>query len=201
MKDSNKDLTLAKKQIGAMQAMVEATAVTNDAELGEVADKIKKVKTLAKFVKEKKEKFTEPAKAIIAEARETYDPLLKACETAERQLKVKAGLYMTAKEEARRKEEARIAARVEKGTMKPETAMRKMETITEAPKTVRTDTGSALRMAKRRVAKITDKNLIPDQYWVVDEVRVRQEALARDKAGLEQIPGVTVEEVTDLSSF
>lgn len=199
--EQGKELVEVKRQMKGMQAMLDATQVTNDVELGEVADKIKRVKTLAKIVKEKKEKFTEPAKAIITEARETYDPMIKECQNAEEVLKGRAKKYMLEQERIRIQKEEKIAARVEKGTMKPETAMNKIEAMPEVQKTVRTDTGSALRMAKRRVAKITNPEMIPDEYWVIDEVRVRREALVRDKSNLEQIPGVAIIEEADLSSM
>jgi hypothetical protein len=56
-------------------------------------------------------------------------------------------------------------------------------------------------MAKRKVAKITEPNLIPDEYWIIDEVRVRKEALEREKNGLPQIPGVVISEEASLSSI
>lgn len=200
-KEQGKELAVAKTQVKKMQAMIDSTQVTNDEELNSVADKIKSVKTLAKLIKGKKEKFTEPAKAIITEARETFDPMIKACTNAETVLKDKAKRYMVEKEEKRRKEEEKIAARVEKGTLKPETGMKKIEAMPEVSKTVETDTGSKLRIAKRKVAKITNPELVPKEYWVIDEVRVRREALARDKANLPAIPGVEIEEVSDMASY
>ncbi|MFZ3032283.1 MAG: hypothetical protein WA082_04560 [Candidatus Moraniibacteriota bacterium] len=202
MKDEQgKELVEVKRQMKGMQAMLDATQVTNDVELGEVADKIKRVKQLAKIVKDKKEKFTEPAKAIITEARETYDPMIKECQNAEEVLKGRAKKYMVEQDRKRMEQEAKIAARVEKGTMKTETAMRKIEAMPEVQKTIRTDTGSALRMTKRRVAKIVNPEMIPDEYWVIDEVRVRREALARDKSNLPQITGVEIVEEADMSSL
>lgn len=230
----NKDLIIVREQIAGMKEMIDSTVVTNGKELEEISDKIKKVKFLLKIVKDKKEKYVEPAKQIISEARETYDPMIKECENAEEVLKQKAKVYMLDVEKKEKEAQDKIAARVEKGTLKPETAMRKLEAMPEAPKTVRSDTGSALRMSKRKVAKILNldnqqkmlaetlihglekiaeldgdnkradeiKNiLIPPEYWVIDEVRVRKEALEKDKNGLPQIPGVVISEEADLASL
>lgn len=197
----NKEITAVKKQVQTVQSMVDDTAVTNQDELNLVADKIQQVKAVLKVIEDKKKKYTEPANAILREARETYDPMIKQCRNAEIVLKDKAKRYMLAEQDKQRIEQERIATRVEKGTMKIETAARKMEAITEAPKTVRTDTGSGLRMAKRKVATIVDPELIPDEYWIIDEVRVRREALDRNKNGQEQIPGVKITEEADLSSI
>jgi hypothetical protein len=193
-------LALVKEKAEGMKIMVAEFQVNDDKSLEVVADKIKQIKTLKKFITGEKDKFVEPAKAIIAEAKDKYDPFIKECDNAEIVLKQRAKAYMLKKDDERKKGEDKIAAKVESGYIKPETAMRKMEQLPETPNTVRTDAGSGLRMSKRRVAKITNPDLIPDEYWVIDEVRVRREALQRDKEGAEQIPGVTIEEETDLAS-
>ncbi len=193
-------LAIVKEKADSMDAMLETFQVTDDKSLEVVADKIKQVKVLKKFVEQEKDKFVAPAKAIIAEAKEKYDPYIKKCDNAEIVLKQRAKTYMLEQEASRKKDEEKIAAKVESGYIKLETAVAKMEQLPEISKTVRTDTGSGLRMSKRRVAKITNPDLVPDEYWVIDEVRVRREALQRDKEGAEQIPGVTIEEETDLAS-
>ena len=195
------DLVEVREKIDGMQKMLDKTQVTTDAELESVADKIKGIKTLAKFIKLKKDKFTAPAKEIIAEAKVTYDPFLKQCESAELNLKDKARKYMLEKEAERKKAEEKIAARVEKGTMRTDTAMKKIEAMPEVANTVKTDIGSKLRMAKRKVARISDPNLVPKEYWIIDEVRIRRDAIMRDKMGQPPIPGTVIEEVADLSSI
>lgn len=194
------EIEVVRQSVSRMKTMIESSPVTTDEELGTVADKVKNIKTLAKAIKEKKDKFVAPAKAIVDEAKATFDPLIKECENAELILKERAQKYMLAKEEKDRIAKEKIAAKVEAGTMKPETAVKKMEAMPEVQNTVRTDTGAGLRMAKRKVAKITDVSLIPDEFWIVDEVRVRREALEREKYGKDPIPGVTIEEVASLAS-
>jgi len=195
------DLVVIKEKASGMQRMLDTTRVDNEKDLKSVAEKIKGVILLKKFITEQKGKYTAPAKEIIAKAREQYDPYIKECENAEETLKGRAKTYMLEQERIGKIEENRIAARVEKGTLKPETAMKKMEALPEVQKTVRSDTGSALRMSKRKVAKIENPDIVPDEYWVIDEVRVRREALDRDKKGLPPIPGVVITEEADLSSL
>lgn len=200
-KKEDNELVQVKEKMKGMEAMLASTKVTTDEELNSVADKIKVIKTLCKIIEAKKDKYTEPAKMIIAEARETYDPMIKECKNAEIVLKERAGAYMMAKEAEQRKAQEKIAAKVESGYMKPETAASKLEAMPEAPKTVSTDKGSTLRMAKRKVAVISNPSMIPDEYWIVDEVRVRKDALARDAANLSPIPGVDIVEQASLSSM
>lgn len=200
-KKAKSELAIVEEKIVGMRSMLAGVRVTNDDELNGVADKVKQIKTMAAFIKQEKEKLTKPAEEIMATARERYDPYIKECANAEAELKDKAKRYMLDREADRKEKEDKIAERVENKTLKPETAIKKLDNLPEAPKTVRTDTGSGLRMSKRKVAVIDNPSKIPDEFWVIDEVRVRREALDRDKKGLPQIPGVVIREEVDLSSL
>lgn len=200
MQKNEIELVEVKEKLASMKNMFDTIQITTDEELNGVADKIKEVKILLKLVEKTKERFTEPAKLIIGEAREIYDPMIKWCRNAEEVLKQRAKAYMTDKEQKRLADEAKIAAKVESGYMKPETAAAKIETLAEAPRTVRTD-NSGLRMSKRKVAKIINPELVPREFWVIDEVRVRREALDREKNGLPPIPGVIIEEESSIASI
>ncbi|MFA6097585.1 MAG: hypothetical protein WC788_08255 [Candidatus Paceibacterota bacterium] len=192
---------LIKKKADGMDSMLEKFQVTNNDELNAVSDKIKQVKSLKKYIEQEKDKYVDPAKQIIAEAKEQYDPYIKKCQNAEIILKDRAKKYMIEQDQKRIEAEKKIAARVEKGTLKTETAIKKIEALPETQTTIRTDKGSGLRMSKRKIAVIKNPELIPDAYWIIDEVRVRRDALAKDKAGEAQIPGVEIQEEADLSSI
>jgi hypothetical protein len=201
--ESVSDIVIIKEKTSGMQKMLDSVPVviTKQEELKSASDIINGIKMLSKYITERKEKYVAPAKAIIAEARDQYDPYIKECKNAEEILKARATKYILEQEVLAKKEEEKIAARVEKGTLKPETAIKKLEALPEVQKTVRSDQGSALRMSKRKVAKIEKPELVPDEYWVIDDVRVRREALERDKKGLPQIPGVVITEEAGLASF
>lgn len=198
--EPQKELAVAKETVQKMRTMVESSKITNEQELAAVSDKIKNIKTLAKGIKEKRDLLVSPAKKIIEEAKLMFDPLIKECENQELILKDRAGKYMMAVEQKRKEDEAKIAARVEKGTLKQETAIAKLEALPEAPKTVRTDTGSGIRMSKRKVAFVSDPSLVPDEFWIIDDIRVRREALERDRYGKDPIPGVSIKEETSVAS-
>ena len=193
---NEKELTIevVQKKVNGMQTMLDAYPVSNDAELAGVSDKIKDIKTLCKAITAQKEKFTLPAKEIIANANEKFDPYIKACKNAEEVLKLRAVKYHNEQEAKRIADEKKLADKVDSGYMKSETAVKKMEAMPEVQKTVTTQS-SGLRFTKRKVAVIFDLSLIPKEYWVVDEVKVRKEALA----GV-MIPGVKVEEQTSSAS-
>jgi hypothetical protein len=189
-----------KESITGMMAMVEATKVTTPEELDAISDKIKNVRGILKIIKAQKEKFVAPAKQIIEEARTKYDPYIKDCDNAETVLKSKATAYMVAQEVIRKEEEDKIAKKLEDGKIKTETAVKRIEKLPDAPKNVQTE-NSGLQLRKRKVAVIEDPNLIPDEYWIIDEVRVRKDAMDREKNGLPQIPGVIIKEEVNVAAL
>ena len=188
-------LVIVQEKIKGMQAMLDQTKVTNDDELKAISDKIGAVKKLGKYISQEKDKFVAPAKEIIQQAKEKYDPYIKECQNAEGTLKSRALAYMQEQERVRLAKEAEIAKKAEEGRIKPETAIRRMENLPDAPRNVNTGE-SGLRMSKRKVAVIVDPAQVPDEYWIIDEVKVRKVALA----GV-NIPGVEVWEEAWLASL
>lgn len=200
MSNKNLEVEVVEKKIKGMQKMIDETIVTNDDELALISDKIKNVKDMGKYVKGLKDKMTTPADLIYEQAKEWFDAPIKQCKNAEEVLKQKAQKYLTDKEVARIKAAKKIEDDLENGKIKKtETAVARLEKLPEVKKSISTG-NSGLRMQKRNVAEIVDPSLIPDEYWVIDEVRVRKEALERAKYGTEQIPGVIIKEESTMVS-
>jgi hypothetical protein len=194
----NKDIQIIDSTMKQMRMIIESAKVTNEDELAGISNQIKQVRDAKKKLQELKEAFVGPAKQIIEEAKGKYDDKIKFCDTVARQLDEVAKTYMIDQENIRKEEEAKIAEKLEQGKIKTETAVKRMEKLPEAPKTINTG-ASKLQLKKRKVAEITEPNLVPKEYWVIDEVRVRKDALDREKNGLPQIPGVIIKEVVDMS--
>lgn len=190
---ADKEVTVIKQKAEAMQEMVDSTLVTDDKELSAVADIIKQVKTLGKEVRAKMETYTKPAQEIINEARADYLPYEKMCKDAESQLKYKANIYMTQIERARKEKEDRVAIKLEKGSIKEDTAIRQMENVGEEKKSVRTENSQIQRKTVQDI-EVIDQELIPHEYWVVDLKKVKKVALAGIK-----IPGVKVIEKSQIA--
>jgi len=197
--NEDKELEVYKGKSDGMVKMVESTKVTNESESKEIADKIKNIKLLKTAIKAKMDKSIIPAKAVIEEAKSTYMPMIEKCEWAERELKKKFTDYTLAEEEKRIEKEIKIAERVERGTMKTETAIRKIEEMPEAKRTVKSEEGATISVKKVPIAVIRDTSKIPDEFWEINIPKVNKEALRRHKENLEQIPGVEIEYRVDTS--
>ncbi len=183
------------EKIKGMKAMVEGTEIKTDEDLEKVADTIKEVKTLGKIVKAEKERFTKPAMEIVNNAREKYLPFEQECKDAENALKDKADVFMEARDKKIEEEEARIAAKVEKGSIKEETGLKQMENVEQQKPTIKTESGAQLQRKMVDVAVIVDESKIPHEYYDLNEVRVRRAALAGAI-----IPGVEIQKKSSIAS-
>ena len=189
----NDQITAIKRQAMKAQEVVNQTTITNDDDLVAVADQINVIKKLKKEIRTEMEKYTKPAQAIINEARAKYLPLEKICDEAESQLKAKVAEYMDAQEAKRLKEEEKIVAKIEAGRMKEETGIRKIEELGNEVRTIQTE-NTQLQRRKVRVAYIVNAEIVPQEYWIIDEVRVKRDALAG-----KLIPGVEIREETQIA--
>lgn len=189
------DIKVVESRVDSMRQMVATTEVIDDKTLGQVADKIKIVKGLGKMVRAEMEKYTDPAREIIRTAQEKYLPFEKECIRAEMALKDKARVYMAAEEAKRLKEENKIAEKLAAGKIKEQTALKKIEAIGTEVKTVRSENGAKLTIRAIREVVIVDRNLVPDEYWEIDMVKVRKVALA----GV-NIPGVEIKNGNSMSA-
>lgn len=193
-----------KTKITKMQEAVATVDITDTIAVKTMAGNIK---FMIDFLEGKKDALVEPAKAIIAEAKATFDPYITVCKDAKVMLTNRATAHVVEQQRLARIEEQKIADKAKKdaekvtadldaGKITEEKADAKLQTIdekatdkmSEVSEVSKTHGGINVRMIKK--ARITNPSLVPDEYWEINEVRVRQAALA----GV-VIPGVVVEEV------
>lgn len=156
-----------------------------------------------------KEELTKPLNAVLLAIRKRYKPLEEAHTNAISMIKRKLIAYHDKKKKAADEEAARIAARAAKGTIKPETAVRKMDEIAPVAKNVKTEQG-ALQYKKvpvatitKTVAELTDAEIVSHAragYLVWNESAARKAALALGTEG-EVIAGVTVKVETQAANI
>lgn len=168
--------------------------VDNDSfkQAGEI---LKSVNDARKAAESRKKLFTKPADEIKAQAKELFDPFINEAKEVVTIIK-EAMLEWQRKVDAEAAaKQAKLEARVEKGTMRLDTAVRKAGEIETA------DTAAAgVTKSMVRKVKIVDPKLVPERYWFIDEVAIRRDALGNKAAGIEpiDIPGVEVYEESSL---
>lgn len=144
------------------------------------------IKKAQKFVTEKKELITKPLNEALKNTRAMFKPFEDQLDQAELDLKRKM-LTFKKEEEAKR---VKLEERVERGTMKQETLVNKVQEMTT--KTTSTEIGKST-VVKRTEYVVVDKSKIPLEYLVPDMVAIRQ-AFKLGKV----VEGVEAREVEDM---
>ena len=190
---ANKEVVLLEKKVDSALALSQTIEINDDKALVKGIDFLKNIKTVGKAIKQQKDKLLIPARDVVTGIREMFRSTEDNYAEAEKNVKKKILTYNLKVEEANRIKEEKIVARVEKKTLKPETAVRKMEEIKEAP-----TQGKVGKVAMRTVRKveITDEAVIPRKYLSLNMVLIRKDALA----GVE-IPGTKVVEEKTLAGL
>lgn len=145
------------------------------ATLEEMRERLLGIKKIKKQIETRKEEITGPMREALASARALFKPLEDRLEVADKAVRS----AMLVAEEAREKDQLKLAGKVTRGEVSMDEASELM--IPES---------SSFRMVKKMVIK--NKKLIPKKYWVLDEVAIRADLFAGKK-----IPGaLLVEEKT-----
>lgn len=183
-----KELAVVKGQVSKLENQANAVTITTSEQNDEAMNLKAKLKETAKAITTRKEEITKPLNAALKSARELFAPLEAQLATADSIIGGKLLAYKRQVEaEARAKEEA-IAKKVEAGRMRLDTAEKKLDEVERVEKTTRTDHGT-VQFRKIKKVRISNPSLVPDEYWQINEVLVRRDALAG-----KQIAGVEVYE-------
>lgn len=155
-----------------------------------------KVKELKKTVEKEEDDLSEKlAKLDLTKQHAERRTFRLKVEKAIKYISAQVNTYQTLEARKAAEAEAKLAARVEKGTMKLDTAIRKMDDIDKPIEQVKTADGT---IKFRTIPKldITDTKLIPREYLVVDEVKL----FADLKAG-KRISGAQIIQVQSVSNY
>jgi hypothetical protein len=125
------------------------------------------IKSAQKFVEYKKDLLLKPIKELLKNTKDMFSPMEETLEKLEYSLKRK---MMDFKEEERKKE-ALLMARLDRGTIKPETVATKLETMTE--KTVRSATGAKATETWTTAYEVENESLIPREFLVPDMKKIK----------------------------
>lgn len=189
----NKEITVIKTKASQALQISKEIVVNNNDTLSYAIDILKKIKETGKASKEQKELITKPLNEGLRNARNMFRPIEDDYTTAERNIKDKILTWTNKQEEIRKEKEKKIAERVEKGTLKIETAVSKIEAI---PKVV--NQGATGKISSRIIKKVVIKNedKLPRKYLIPDIAKIKKDALS----GIE-IDGVVVVEEKVLASL
>lgn len=189
---SELNLTPIKRQVTTAVNRANDLAIDSPESLAQATDILKAVKDAGKVVKSRKEEITKPLNDALKSARDLFRPIEADLATGERIIKDKMLDYTNEVEAKRAAEAAKLEARVERGTMRTDTAMRKMDDLETVDSTVKGAKGSVNFREVRKV-KIVDPKAIPLKYLmnekVIDAIRA---AVSTDVLNGTKVEGVEI---------
>ena len=179
--------------------------VKDDAGAQGATDFIVQVKKAIKTAESVRKSFTTPLREAKSNIDRFFKGLTKPYEEAEATVKDKLKAYHIEQERIRREEEARLAKEqaerdaarakleieaIEKGELLPLPEEPEEETVAppETMRTVRGMEGGTASIKDHWTFEITEREMIPACYWVVDEKAI-QKAI---NLGLRDIPGLRI---------
>jgi hypothetical protein len=183
---STESIKHLENEITPVVAYATSIFVKNDKDMALAAEALSKVNKYADTVEEKREAITKPLNVALKASRALFKPLEDRLQASIDHIRKEMSRYQTEKVKVMREEEAKIAARVGegKGKIKIETAVRKMGEVEKPVDELVAESGVVTFMEVLKF-KVMDITLVPPEYLLVDEVKVR----AALKAGA-KVPGM-----------
>lgn len=194
------NLTPVKRQVTTISNQAGDLTIDSNESLSQATDILSKIKTAAKGVKTQKELITKPLNESLKAAREMFKPIEDDLATAERTIKDKMLDYSNEVEAEARKKAAKLEDRVERGTMRTDTAMRKMDEIETVGSSVQGQSGSIQFRTVRNI-KIVDPTKIPLHYLMNEKVLAAISAAVRtDVLNGTRVDGVEIVEEKQIAA-
>jgi len=189
---NKKDEKVVNETVYAITTEVNNLAVTSEETKAQAGDLLNKIRKAKKLVDEKEKEYTAPLVAITKKLRDVFRPHKEALEELEGTVSKNILTYQKEEDARAKKEEQKIADRVERGTMRMDTAEKKLAEIDTPAKTVAGNVAKTT-IVTRKVPVVENLELVPREYLVADMAKIKEAV----SAGVE-IPGVKVEEVQDV---
>lgn len=168
-----KTLTPIKSRITKMITVVDTLIVKDEKTQAEATTILSGIKDVQKKIKLHKDARVKPINQSLKLIRADYKPLEEYCSEAENTVKQKMIEYHRIQETERIAKEEKLAKRVEKGTMKMETATKKLEEEPEVKTHIATDKGSAT-IRKVKMFKVVDIISLPIEFHLPDITAIRR---------------------------
>ena len=180
------EIEAAEGEALTLVSMAAVGKIKTDKDMEHAREVLTSVMNFKKQLQLKKDSIVKPLNEALRQIRALFAPAEAKIAEAESGLKREILAYSNAMQAKVEAKQAEVAKKVETGEMTMTKAAATLEKVT-----VKTE---AIPTRKIKEIEIVDDNQIPDQYWVLDLVRIRKEAIF----GNVQIPGVKVVEKTTI---
>lgn len=176
-----------KKEVSVFEEKANSLIIENEDELNIAVELLSNTNRVLDKLTDEKNKVARPLLDAINAERVRWKPFELSIKTAIDTIRQKMTAYKKLVDEKRIIEEERILKRVEKGSIKVETAVNKLAKLPEVQTTVSTSEGSIQWRGVQRLV-VDDISLVPHSFFDLNEKRL----LDALKAGFE-ISGAHIE--------
>ena len=161
-----------KKNVLNIQQYANSLTVESPEQAEQASVVLHDIKEATRVLTEKKTDITRPQMQALAQVKALFAPLELALKDADKIVRAKMLAYQIEEEEKKEIARAKIAARAEKGTIKTETAVKKLGEVGEVAKT------EGVKFTTRRQLEIMDETMIPREYLVPDREKITKALFA-----------------------
>lgn len=185
----SKEITIFQKKISSIISEAKSVSIFSLADMVVATEVLSKLNKFNDKIVAEREKVTKPLMEALKAERARWKPIEDQNNEAIEIVREKMSAYQTAQNKARDEEMDKLGARVGtgKGKLKVETAVRKMDDIKGPEDTVVTGAG-VVKFKDIKIVVIDDVGGIPDEFWDLNEGRVRTALMAGNK-----VPGARLE--------
>jgi hypothetical protein len=184
------------------ERIADAISIDSDEEEQMGIDSLADVKRFMKQVEDARKGQVDPFNKLVKRVNDMFRPIGDGLEKSESAIKDKVKQWRIKKEQIRqaeeRKRQAEYAAKIAEEQAKAKLEKREAEIVIPPPAIIQTQTkGSTSTASSRKVWKyeIVDESKIPDEYFVLDESKIKNMI----RAGTREIPGVRIYEDFEIS--
>lgn len=161
-----------KKNVLGVQQVANALTVASPEQAEQASVVLHDIKEATRLLTEKKTDITRPIMESLAKVKALFAPLELSLKNADQMVRAKLLAYQIEEEDKKEKAKAKIAARAEKGSIKTETAVKKLGEVGEVEKT------SGVRYTTRRQLEIVDEMMIPREFMRPDRETITKALFA-----------------------
>jgi hypothetical protein len=162
-----------RKDIEVFQRAAQTMILKNQDDYLLAGKLLSNVKTSHKILKDRLKEITGPIQEALKSTRQLFQGPDEALEKVKTDVESAMKKYLIDEEAKAAKEKAQIMARVEKGTMREDTAVKKMVNIAEVP-----TKGEGFTTRRDKKVRIVDETLVPENYWIIDKTKVTSDLLS-----------------------
>lgn len=149
-----------KKNVLSVQQIANQLTVESPAQAEQASVVLHDIKEATRVLTEKKTDITRPAMESLAKVKALFAPLELALKNADKMVRSKVLAYQIEEQDRIENAKTKIAARAAKGTLRADTAVKKLGEIGSVGKT------EGIKFTTRRKLEIMDETMIPREYLV-----------------------------------